>query len=58
MIIITVILFLYSLTFLQLPGINVWLAEVGHPASIKLLIRLNLPMGVASGNHRSCRRKY
>ena len=49
------IIYVKSLTFPQLPGINVWLAEVGHPASIKLLIGLNLPMGVGSGNHRSCR---
>lgn len=35
--------FLISLAFPQLPGINVWLVEVGDPAGVKLLICLLLP---------------
>ena len=49
---------LHTLTFPQIPCIDVGLAKVGHPARIKLLIRLLLSMGVTPGGQGTCRVKY
>lgn len=42
-----------TVTFPQLPGINVRFAEVSDPAGVKLLICLHLTMGVTSGGQWS-----
>lgn len=44
-----------NVTFPQLPGVDVWFAEISDPASIKLLIRLHLRMWITSGGHWCCK---